>query len=751
MKIKQLKIINQDQSTEIADIGADAINVDYNDTTVKAELDKLNDDNDINKTNIANLQSGLNTTNSNLASQTSRIDNLAHLEEGSTTGDAELIDARTSFDGTIYNNVGNAIRNSVTIVNNEIKNNEELANEKFDIGDYVFIEDITFTYGKYLKRNGSEQSYDGDAYVSSYVQVFPNETLKIYATSAAQACFYVFFDINKNVISYYPIEEKNETLDWEIITVPKNAYFIKTSTVYQKQKPYIMRKKNNKMVNNLTEKIDNNTYLINHIIESKGTYINITENFELINAFIYDSGAVSMTDDGQLTDYLLVDELDELYITARAQYSTKILVVFDKNKRALLSLGTNEYFTKYKLNKDIIYNWNVNAYYIRICSYNAPLVIESYIRKTTEELYNEIWNELDTKAVYNTDLVTFKAINDIIGVTNGYLDTGGKYHPLESCQTSNYIKLTDYPTLYICGSTADALGTNAFYCLYDSNKNFVSSEAGTVTHISMQNYELSLSTIAENNPTAVYIRIVSYYANLIMNAYVTPNLTEVLDIVTNQNVLYGKKYVSCGDSFTAGTFGSRSDETLYDKTYQSFKTYSYWIAKRNNMKFINEAQSGSTMYNNGSNNAFSVTRYTQIPLDTDYITLMFGLNETNAPIGNITDNTNETIYGAWNIVLEYLITNLPFAKIGIILSDAWLSAALHEAMINIAERWGIPYLDLRATNVPMGISGRGDNKVCQKAKELRNNAFQMSVSDSHPNPAAHKYRSTIVENWLRSL
>lgn len=42
MKIKEIKIINQDESTEVANIGADAINVDYNDTTVKAELDRLN-------------------------------------------------------------------------------------------------------------------------------------------------------------------------------------------------------------------------------------------------------------------------------------------------------------------------------------------------------------------------------------------------------------------------------------------------------------------------------------------------------------------------------------------------------------------------------------------------------------------------------------------------------------------------------------------------------------------------------------
>ena len=42
MKIKEIKIVNQDESTEIANIGADAVNIDYNNTTVKDELDRLN-------------------------------------------------------------------------------------------------------------------------------------------------------------------------------------------------------------------------------------------------------------------------------------------------------------------------------------------------------------------------------------------------------------------------------------------------------------------------------------------------------------------------------------------------------------------------------------------------------------------------------------------------------------------------------------------------------------------------------------
>lgn len=170
------------------------------------------------------------------------------------------------------------------------------------------------------------------------------------------------------------------------------------------------------------------------------------------------------------------------------------------------------------------------------------------------------------------------------------------------------------------------------------------------------------------------------------------------------------------------------------------------------MFLINEAISGTTMYNNGNSNAFSVYQYKKIPEDADYITLMFGLNEINAPIGTIDDTTNETVMGAWNITLEYIIKNHPYAKIGIIISDAWLSKSLYNAIIEIAKSWGIPYLDLRNDiKVPLGINGRLNNKVKTKVRDLRNQAFQMTDSDSHPNPKGHEYRSTFIENFLRSL
>ena len=220
-------------------------------------------------------------------------------------------------------------------------------------------------------------------------------------------------------------------------------------------------------------------------------------------------------------------------------------------------------------------------------------------------------------------------------------------------------------------------------------------------------------------------------------------------------VLGGKKYVACGDSFTAGDFASKTEETWSD-TYGVYKTYPYWIASRNNMTLVNEAKGGSDFTNiSGATNAFSVDRYKAVPTDADYITLMFGLNETgigdnSTQIGTNTDTTNATLWGAYNIVFEYFLTNMPYAKIGVIIADAWMPTNYANAVKEICKYWGIPYLDLKGDEVPMGIGGR-HTTTSAKARQLRNNAFQVASDNQHPNAKAHEYRSTIIENFLRSL
>lgn len=62
----------------------------------------------------------LQSTNTELATQKARIDSFTKLNEGSTTGDAELIDLRVAVDGITYENVGSAVRTQIGKLNNNL-------------------------------------------------------------------------------------------------------------------------------------------------------------------------------------------------------------------------------------------------------------------------------------------------------------------------------------------------------------------------------------------------------------------------------------------------------------------------------------------------------------------------------------------------------------------------------------------------------------------------------------------------------
>ena len=149
---------------------------------------------DDSKTRIEEAESRLDSVDSQLVTKASklevdverkRIDSFTKLAEGSTTGDAELIDAREGADGVTYNNIGSAIRTQFERINssmynfikgeNIIEHISMISNTQLNLADgetyswesiscspFIPVEDIKYAI------IGTNNSYSGNVLVCCY-------------------------------------------------------------------------------------------------------------------------------------------------------------------------------------------------------------------------------------------------------------------------------------------------------------------------------------------------------------------------------------------------------------------------------------------------------------------------------------------------------------------------------------------------------------------------------------------------------
>ena len=104
--------------------------------------------------------------------------------------------------------------------------------------------------------------------------------------------------------------------------------------------------------------------------------------------------------------------------------------------------------------------------------------------------------------------------------------------------------------------------------------------------------------------------------------------------MSHTDILEGKKWYACGDSFTewaTATFEKGELPNLDGVRY--FKSYPYFIAKRNpGLTVFNAGLSGQTMAypkEHDYDNCFSNELYKNVWDDADYITLYFGINDSH--------------------------------------------------------------------------------------------------------------------------
>lgn len=303
-----------------------------------------------------------------------------------------------------------------------------------------------------------------------------------------------------------------------------------------------------------------------------------------------------------------------------------------------------------------------------------------------------------------------------------------------------------------------ALGTAVNYAFFDESKNKVSSIVGKDLRAGVEviipagvKYVFFQSFSTEINPESVVF-------SLVTKDWFRPYIESLVDVKTlnmlkASNVLWGKKYVAIGDSFTDAIGTEKITE---DGAFKgSPKVYPYIIGNRNNMGVLNQGASGTTL------NQYIVNRkFESIPNDVDYVTIWFGINDKGhgIQIGTATDKieawSNEkagSTGAAFNYIFEWIFTNRPFAHVGVIVTD-FAEQERRNVIIECCKRWGVAFLDLYNPTIPM-IRTRGEQiELDPKIKEIRDKQFSLNgVKDMHPNNKAHQWQSNIIENFMRGL
>lgn len=204
-----------------------------------------------------------------------------------------------------------------------------------------------------------------------------------------------------------------------------------------------------------------------------------------------------------------------------------------------------------------------------------------------------------------------------------------------------------------------------------------------------------------------------------------------------------KKWVAFGDSLTDSiTLGG-------DPNYTSI------VSDKLGLELINCGVGGSGYVNGNGGTQHFYNRTSQIPIDTDIITVFGSFNDlyVDIPLGEITDMEPTSLYGAINKFLNNCWEINPGVIIGIISPTPWDSwwrgysdatrvdkcISYVTALKTIAEYYSLPFLDLfNSSNLRPW-----DKRFVEK--------YYKDSDGVHPNAEGHKIIAPKIEKFIESI
>ena len=220
--------------------------VELNKEVIEARTDKNRVDHGRLKVRLDNIDEQLDTKaeESNLKTLEVRMDTFTKLAEGSTTGDAELIDGRVGANGVTYSNIGTAIRTQFNITDSNT--NAEI------YGGYAEIK-LPYIEGGYIDNTGNVIAYNNWKY-TDFIDISKIEEQSMFvSTSAPDSTLYnAFYNSDKVFIKQFSASAG------EIKDVPISAKYVRMSCQsHYSQTLSLFKKGCNTKINILEEKINN--------------------------------------------------------------------------------------------------------------------------------------------------------------------------------------------------------------------------------------------------------------------------------------------------------------------------------------------------------------------------------------------------------------------------------------------------------------------------------------------------------------